>query len=158
MKSKRKQGKKGSGDSSVNISLRLWLTSLLLSASCCWRLYWLQISEMSLTLTSPLRLCLLRVLLGATATVTRFPLPKQTGGGSLYSPSLVTLFIYSSVSYCPSPPFGAQGSKAVFASCLFVVVVYSVLFFLFFPWVGVSLSRGLCWSGPWLFVGVMHAT
>jgi hypothetical protein len=26
--------------------------------------------------------------------------------------------------------------------------------FLFFPWMGVSLSRGLCWSGPGLSVGV----
>jgi uncharacterized membrane protein YqaE (UPF0057 family) len=26
--------------------------------------------------------------------------------------------------------------------------------FLFFPWVGVGLSRGLCWSGPGLSVGV----
>jgi hypothetical protein len=30
-------------------------------------------------------------------------------------------------------------------------------FFLFFPWVGVSLSRGLHLSGPGLFVGVPHA-
>jgi hypothetical protein len=27
----------------------------------------------------------------------------------------------------------------------------------FFPWVGVGLSRGLCWSGPGLSVGVPHA-
>jgi hypothetical protein len=32
-----------------------------------------------------------------------------------------------------------------FSTCLFVVVVvYSVCFFLFFPWVGVGLSRRLC--------------
>jgi hypothetical protein len=64
----------------VNVSLQLWLTCLLLSASCCWRLYWLQISGVSLTLTWPLRLCLLRVLLDATTTVTSFPLSKHSGG------------------------------------------------------------------------------
>jgi hypothetical protein len=40
----------------------------------------MQISGMSLTLTWPLMLCLLRVL-GATATATHFPLSKYTGGG-----------------------------------------------------------------------------
>jgi hypothetical protein len=39
----------------------------------------MQISGMSLTLTWPLRLCLLRVLLGVTATATSFPLSKHTG-------------------------------------------------------------------------------
>jgi hypothetical protein len=41
----------------------------------------MQISGVSLALTWPLRLCLLRVLLGATATATSFPLSKHTGGG-----------------------------------------------------------------------------
>jgi hypothetical protein len=41
----------------------------------------MQISGVSLTLTWPLRLCLLRVLLGTTATATSFPLSKHTGGG-----------------------------------------------------------------------------
>jgi hypothetical protein len=41
----------------------------------------LQISGVSLALTCPLRLCLLRVLLGTTATATSFPLSKHTGGG-----------------------------------------------------------------------------
>jgi hypothetical protein len=40
-------------------------------------------------------------------------------------------------------------------SFFFQLLVY---FFLFFPWVGVSLSRGLCWCGPGLYVGVPHAT
>jgi hypothetical protein len=35
----------------------------------------------SLTLTWPHRLCLLRVLLGTTTTITSFPLSKLTGGG-----------------------------------------------------------------------------
>jgi hypothetical protein len=41
----------------------------------------MQISGVSLTLTWPRRLCLLRVLLGMTATATSFPLSKHTGGG-----------------------------------------------------------------------------
>jgi hypothetical protein len=48
---KKKEKKKGSGDSSVNVCLRLQLTFPLLSACCCWRLYSLQISGVSLTLT-----------------------------------------------------------------------------------------------------------
>jgi hypothetical protein len=34
-----KKKEKWSGDSAVNVYLRLQLTCLLLSASCCWRLY-----------------------------------------------------------------------------------------------------------------------
>jgi hypothetical protein len=41
----------------------------------------MQISGVSLALTWPLRLCLLRVLLGVTTTATSFPLSKHTGGG-----------------------------------------------------------------------------
>jgi hypothetical protein len=41
----------------------------------------MQISGVSLTLTWPRRLCLLRVLLSTTATGTSFPLSKHTGGG-----------------------------------------------------------------------------
>jgi hypothetical protein len=40
----------------------------------------MQISGVSLTLTWPLRLCFLRVLLGVTTTATSFPLSKHTGG------------------------------------------------------------------------------
>jgi hypothetical protein len=40
-----------------------------------------------------------------------------------------------------------------FFSCLFIIQFV----FFFFPWVGVGLSRGLCWSGPGLSVGVLHA-
>jgi hypothetical protein len=41
----------------------------------------MQISGVSLTLTWPHRLCLLRVLLGTTTTVTSFLFSKHTGGG-----------------------------------------------------------------------------
>jgi hypothetical protein len=53
----------------------------------------MQISGMSLTLTWPLRLCLLRILLGATPTATRFPLSKHTGGGDI-APALSGLLVY----------------------------------------------------------------
>jgi hypothetical protein len=120
----------------------------------------MQISGVSLTLTWLLRLCLLRVLLGVTATATSFPLSKHTGGGgaapafsgqriylqftwkvnscgvflppSLLQaflllvagcvppllPSLVSLFIYSSVKDCPSPLW-CSGRPTLFAMCLF---------------------------------------
>jgi hypothetical protein len=45
----------------------------------------MQISGVSLTLTWPLRPCLVRVLLGATATAISFPLSKHTGGGDTAS-------------------------------------------------------------------------
>jgi hypothetical protein len=51
---------------------------------------------------------------------------------------------------CPSPTLWSSGCPALFAMCLFffhLYVYYSGFFFLF-PWVGVSLSRGLCWFVP----------
>jgi hypothetical protein len=69
----------------VNVYLRLWLTCPLLSASCCWSLYWLRISGVSLTFIQHHRICLFNVLLGVTTTVTNFPLSKHTGGGGATS-------------------------------------------------------------------------
>jgi hypothetical protein len=159
---------------------------LLLEAS------FMQILGVSLTLTWPCRLCLLRVFLGMTATVTRFPLSNTLGEVALHPPSLSGLFIYSSHEKCPFPAlqwnfphtttftsFPAPGccwacaatpafscrlvylqfheglplptSSALRAPCplcyvLFfvVVVIIRFVFFLFFPCVGVNLSRGLC--------------
>jgi hypothetical protein len=82
-----------------------------------------------------------------------FPPASTLGKVVLHPHSLAGLFIYSSVRDCPSPTLPSSGHPTLFTMCLFVVVVYSV-FFLFFPWVKVSLSRGLGWSGPELFVGV----
>jgi hypothetical protein len=59
----------------------------------------------------------------------------------------------------PLPHSSELRMPCLFAMCLFFqLLVYSVCFFLFFPWVGVGLSRGLCWSGPGLSVGVPCAT
>jgi hypothetical protein len=38
----------------------------------------------------------------------------------------------------------------------FLLLLLIIQFFLFFPWVGVGLSRGLFWSDPRLSVGVPH--
>jgi hypothetical protein len=150
----------------------------------------MQISGVSLALTWPHRLCLLRVLLAAIATATSFPLSKHAEGddtapafsGRLVYlqlswevffpfllgvfllllllqafllliagwvlpllPSPTSLFIYSSMRDCPSPPLQCSGCPALFATCLFCC--YCLLFrvfFPFFPWMGVGLSRGLC--------------
>jgi hypothetical protein len=58
----------------------------------------------------------------------------------------------------PSPPLRHSGCPAFFAMCLFYCYCLLFSFFFFFPWVGVGLSRGLCWSGPGLSVGVPCAT
>jgi hypothetical protein len=60
----------------------------------------MQISGVSLTPTWPCRLCLLRVLLGRTATVTSFPPSKYTGGGGA-TPALSGWHVYSSRGKCP---------------------------------------------------------
>jgi hypothetical protein len=90
-----------------------------------------------------------------TTTFTNFPAPRLLGGVPPLLPSLAGLFIYSSVRDCPSSPLRYSGSPALFDTCLLLLLfVIQFVFFLFFLWVGVSLSRGLCWSGPGLYVGV----
>jgi hypothetical protein len=53
----------------------------------------MQISGLSLTLTWPRRLCLLRVLLGTTTTATSFSLSKHNGGGDT-APTFSGLRVY----------------------------------------------------------------
>jgi hypothetical protein len=66
------------------------------------------ISGVSLTLTWPLRLCLLRVLLGATSTVTSFPLSKHTGvGGATHAFSGCVQFSWEMA----LPPFPVEFSS-----------------------------------------------
>jgi hypothetical protein len=68
----------------------------------------MQVSGVSLTLTWPLRLCLLRVLLGASTTVTSFPLafPFQStlGEVTLHPLFQACVFIYSSRGKWVFPP------------------------------------------------------
>jgi hypothetical protein len=47
----------------------------------------------------------------------------------------------------PSPALQCSGFPTLFATCLYCSYCL-LLSFSFFPCVGVSLSRGLCWSGP----------
>jgi hypothetical protein len=53
----------------------------------------MQISGVSLTLTWPRRLCLPRILLGATTTATSFPLSKHNGGDDT-APAFSGLLVY----------------------------------------------------------------
>jgi hypothetical protein len=72
------------------------------------------------------------------------------------SPARPSLFIYSSRK--DSPP-----SSSVFSvphplcnvSLLFLLLITQ---FLFYPWVGVGLSKGLCCFGPGLSVEVLHTS
>jgi hypothetical protein len=66
------------------------------------------------------------------------------------------LFIYSSVRDSSPLPFSTQGTPPSLLRVSFFVAVIAYYSFFFFPWVGVGLSRGLCWSGPGLSVGVPH--
>jgi hypothetical protein len=52
----------------------------------------------------------------------------------------------------PSPIPCHLGCLCSLLHVFFVVIVYYSVFCLFFPWVGVGLSRELCWSGPGLSV------
>jgi hypothetical protein len=66
----------------------------------------MQISGVSLTLTWPCRLCLLRVLLGLTPTATSFPLSKHTGKVGT-APAFSGLHVYLQLTWevgLPSSP------------------------------------------------------
>jgi hypothetical protein len=95
------------------------------------------------------------------ATVGSLSPSKHIGGVALLLPSLASLFIYSSMKACLFPTLWSSGCPTLFATCLFFsscLYIIQFVFFSFFSWVGVSLSRSLCWSGPGLFVGVPCAT
>jgi hypothetical protein len=86
-----------------------------------------------------------------TATFTSFPTPGcwACATAPAFSSQLLYLEFWEGF---PLPPLWRSGHPALFATCLFCC--YCLLFrvFFFFPWVGVSLSRGLCWSDPGLSV------
>jgi hypothetical protein len=164
----------------------------------------MQISGVSIALTWPRRLCLLRVLLCAIATATSFPLSKHTGGGDTApafsglrvclqlmlelglppfmwsfppsatltslpapgcwarapAPALSGLARLVYLQFCegfPYPSLQCSGHPTLFATSL--LVLFLITQFLFFSLGGgVSLSRGLCRSGPGLPVGVLRTT
>jgi hypothetical protein len=85
-----------------------------------------------------------------TATFISFPAPDcwACATTSAFSSWLVSHFSFL-ILQC-------SGHPTLFAMCLFCC--YCLLFiFSFFPWVGVGLSRGLCWFDPGLTEGVPHA-
>jgi hypothetical protein len=72
-----------------------------------------------------------------------FPL-LVAGRGPPLLPSQASPSIHSSVRDCPSLPLQPSGRPALFTTCLFLLLfIIQFGFFLFFAWVGVSLSRGL---------------
>jgi hypothetical protein len=70
----------------------------------------------------------------------RVPLLLPSPAGLLWGISLSLLF-------------SAQGALPSLLRVFFYCYCLLFRFFFFFPWVGVGLSRGLCWSGPGLSVG-----
>jgi hypothetical protein len=136
----------------------------------------MQISGVSLSLSWPCRLCLLRVLLGTMPLLQAFPFPNTLGEVTLHPCSQACMFIYSSCgkwvfppllwsfpptatfTSFPTPDYWVCAATPAFFSqlvmrvlrmlCpLFYVSFFLLLLFiqfLFFPWVGVGLSRGLC--------------
>jgi hypothetical protein len=64
----------------------------------------MQISGVSLTLTWPHRLCLLRVLLGVMPLLQAFPFPSTLGVVALYQLSQACMFVYSSHGKWVFPP------------------------------------------------------
>jgi hypothetical protein len=85
------------------------------------------------------------------AAFTSFPAPDCWAGAA--TPAFSSRACLFTVPWGISPP----ASLALRAPCPLCFVSFLLLFiiqFLFFPWVGVGLSRVLCWSGPRLSVGV----
>jgi hypothetical protein len=94
-----------------------------------------------------------------SATLTSFPAPgcwartPAPTRGSPPAPLVYLQFIYSPGKDSLPPIFGDQCAPPSFLRVLFVLIAYYSVS-LFFPRVEVSLSRGLCCSGPGLSVGV----
>jgi hypothetical protein len=64
-------------------------------------------------------------------------------------------YLFTVLGRIPLPPLRSSEHPTLFAMCLYCSFCL-LLSFSFFPRVGVSLSRGLCWSGPGLSVEVLH--
>jgi hypothetical protein len=112
-------------------------------ARCCQQLLlealFMQISGVSLALTWPRRLCLLRGLLGATATVTSFPLSKHIGGGDT-APAFSGLSVYLQLTWeLDLPPSPVE----FFSHCHFYKLSHSWL---------LGVCRCSCLLQPGLFI------
>jgi hypothetical protein len=78
--------------------------------------------------------------------------PTRLLGGCLHSCLLWQACLFTGhMRECPSSTLQSSGHPALFATCLFFFSCLFIIqfgFFPFFPWAGVSLSRGLCWFVP----------
>jgi hypothetical protein len=91
----------------------------------------------------------------SSAAVTSLPLSKHTGEGGT-TPTFSIWLVYLQWGHAPPPLSGAQSAQPSLLCVFFVfqlLAYYSgflfvCLFVYFFPWAGVSLSRGLCWFVP----------
>jgi hypothetical protein len=90
-----------------------------------------------------------------TASFTSFPTPGCWVCATTLAFSSRLVYLQFCAGF-PLPTSWHSGHPALFATCLFCCYCLLLSFFFFFLWVGVSLSRGLCWSGPGLSVGVSH--
>jgi hypothetical protein len=82
------------------------------------------------------------------APVGCLPLSKHTGEVVPHPPSWPACLFTVCMRECPSHPLWSSGHPGLFATCLFFFPASDFFSFFFFPWVGVSLSRGLYWFVP----------
>jgi hypothetical protein len=78
-----------------------------------------------------------------------FPIPRLVGRGCHFCLLWPACLFTGLVRECLSPSLLSSGHPALFVLCLFFLAAYLLFSFLkFFPWVGVSVSRGLHWFVP----------
>jgi hypothetical protein len=77
-----------------------------------------------------------------------FPSLSTLQGGGAAAPTFFCWLVYSQFEWgFPSPTLQSSGQPSLFPKCLFFpsyLFIILIVFFLFFPWGGVSLSRGIC--------------
>jgi hypothetical protein len=96
-----------------------------------------------------------------TATVAKLS-PLQGCWAGATAPAFSCWLVYLQCVWGSAPPLsGAHGTTPSLLCVFFfpaACLLFSLFSFNFFPWVGVRLSRGLCWFVPGFSVGVTHAT
>jgi hypothetical protein len=93
----------------------------------------MQISGVSLALTWPLRLCLLRVLLGTMPLIQAFPFPSTLGEVTLPPLSQACVFIYSSHGKWVFPPLCGVFLPPLLLQAFFLLIAGHVLLLLPYP-------------------------
>jgi hypothetical protein len=185
-KEEEKKKRRESGDSFVNVCLRLQLTCLLLSAICCFRLCFfrvlldarpfcfLQYTALPTFCNCRLFFYIVHVGSGPPHSLVEVstwqpllqacPFSKHTGGRWRHSCLLQPTRLFTvRMRDCPSPTLWGSGYQRVprgyesffLFSCL--CIIQFLFFSFFFPLGGGQSVQGLCWSGPGLSVGVLHA-